>query len=281
MRYLPPKSTTARGLASLAALLCVVASTPAAADFFFQPFGYAFHQPIPEPAPDVSPRRIAAILAEEGFRLAGPLGRRGDQVVATGVDRRGRYRRFILDPYEGEILRSWRIEPDFIREEPYYNGAPPPSQITPRASVVEEPLVLPGVGPDSSRSDKRRAVRPRQGAESPARAKTAARPQGAEPVHARHAPPSQATKAPAPAAAPAAAVAPASAPPAGEPSGPASEPAASAPAPAAPSEQAARVEQPPAAPAAADATPAAPSLAAEPPKAPASGESKPEPTPGG
>jgi hypothetical protein len=189
-------------LVSLAPLTAAFAP-PAAAEFFFRPFGQVFHQPIVEEdaAPDVSPRAIASILAEEGFRLVGPLGRRGDQIVVTGVDRRGRQRRFVIDPYEGEILRSWRIEapidelppPAALRRDG--RPLPAPSEAihgAPRASAIDEPMVVPGFGaePPAVPSSRKRA-------EPAHRPKTATRPD-ARPSQrpARHTPPSQATKSP-------------------------------------------------------------------------------------
>ncbi len=192
-------------LLALASLAPFAAATPAAADFFFRPFGYAFHQPIPEPAPNASPRAIAGILEEEGFHLVGALGRRGDQVVATGVDRRGRYRRFLIDPYEGEILRSWRVGPEIVHEAPGYVDAPPGAYrgappIEPydgqRTGAVEDPLVVPGLGAEPRRPAPQSAPTARR-AETPGRTHAAARPDGAETPRIPHAPPSQATKPPA------------------------------------------------------------------------------------
>ncbi|MBG0811560.1 hypothetical protein IY145_19595 [Methylosinus sp. H3A] len=192
-------------LLALASLAPIAAATPAAADFFFRPFGYAFHRPIPETAPDASPRAIAEILGEEGFRLVGGLGRRGDQVVATGVDRRGRYRRFLIDPYEGEILKSWRVGPEVVHEAPgfidappaAYRGAPPvETHDAPRTGAVQDPLVVPGLGAEPRRPAPQSAASPRR-TETPGRTHAAARPEGAETQRIPHAPPSQATKPPA------------------------------------------------------------------------------------
>ena len=38
---------------------------------------------------------------------------RGDYIVASGVDARGWMEKFIIDPYDGEVVRSWRVEPAF------------------------------------------------------------------------------------------------------------------------------------------------------------------------
>ena len=187
-------------VASLAPFAAAYA-TPAAADFFFRPFGYAFHRPMPEPAPYVSPRAIAEILEEEGFRLVGALGRRGDQLVATGVDRRGRYRRFLIDPFEGEILRSWRLGPEAVHEAPGALDAPPaaygaPPGPEPYEASRTDPLVVPGLGAEPRRPAPRSAA-PSRRADEPRRAHAAARPEGAETQRAPHVQPSRATKPPA------------------------------------------------------------------------------------
>ncbi|MBU3887337.1 hypothetical protein FM996_15570 [Methylosinus sporium] len=194
-------------LLAMASLAPMAAPTPAAADFFFRPFGYAFHQPIPEPAPNATPRAIAGILGKEGFRLVGGLGRRGDQVVATGVDRRGHYRRFLIDPYEGEILRSWRIGPDevgpgFVEAPPAaYRGGPGPEPYDGPRAAAEDPLVVPGLGGEPRRPAPQSAALARR-AETPARAHAAVRQDNAETRRPPHSSPSEATKPPARAAAP-------------------------------------------------------------------------------
>ena len=43
----------------------------------------------------------------------GPLQDHGDRIVASGVDPRGQMARFVVDPEEGEILRSWPVTPAF------------------------------------------------------------------------------------------------------------------------------------------------------------------------
>ncbi len=91
-------------LASIGALTLCAAPQAAWAQFFFRPYGHVLRQPIEDEPRFASRRSIAAIVAHEGFRLVGPLGERGDQIVATGVDGRGRWMRFIIDPYEGEVL---------------------------------------------------------------------------------------------------------------------------------------------------------------------------------
>jgi len=83
------------------------------AQVLLPPYVYAFRRPLVEPDLYISPKRVAAILAREGYRLAGPLGRRGDQIVAVGVNAEGWRMRFIVDPYEGEVLSSRPLGPVF------------------------------------------------------------------------------------------------------------------------------------------------------------------------
>lgn len=104
-------------LAAFAGATLFIAVSPAAAQLyfrpFFQPFAYTFgyEQPVEGEAPARygSRRAVASILAREGFRLVGPLGRRGEQIVATGYSRSEGEMRFIVDPYEGRIIRGARV----------------------------------------------------------------------------------------------------------------------------------------------------------------------------
>ena len=108
-------------LASTLALAALTAPGQAAAQGFYPPYGYYPPQPSigaepdsePETEPGISRRDVAAILARHGYRLVGPLQDHGDRIVASGVDARGGIARFIVDPDEGEILRSWPVGPAF------------------------------------------------------------------------------------------------------------------------------------------------------------------------
>lgn len=120
------------GLAfALSLAASVAAPQDAFAQFFFRPFANIFHTQIPGEGPPAYASRpaVASILARTGFQLLGPLGRRGDQIVATGVSRRDGEMRFIIDPYAGRILRAVRL-------------GPPPSRATPDA-----PPLAGGPGP--------------------------------------------------------------------------------------------------------------------------------------
>lgn len=166
---------------SLATLWVTSAPSGATAEVFFRPFGYTFYRPIPEPEPDVSPGRIAAILARHGFRLVGQLGYRGQQIVAAGVDARGMRQRFLIDPYEGRVLTSWPIGRTFAHEAPL--APPPPAPYGYEPTVPGEPLVIPGIDAQPKRPTQ------------PQRAKAAARHSGeAAPHPAARPAPSQSMK---------------------------------------------------------------------------------------
>ena len=108
-------------LASTLALAALFAPGQVAAQGVYPPYGYFPPRPMigpepepePEPEPGISRRDVAAILARAGYRLVGPLQDHGDRIVASGVDPGGRMARFVVDPDEGEILRSWPVGPAF------------------------------------------------------------------------------------------------------------------------------------------------------------------------
>ncbi|WP_330084763.1 hypothetical protein [Methylocystis iwaonis] len=106
------------------ALACGFGADAATAQFFFRPFAYSWQYQPPLDDEDFGEPRfasrgaVARILAREGFQLVGPLGRRGDQIVATGVSRREGETRFFIDPFEGAILHAVRLGPPPAAERP-------------------------------------------------------------------------------------------------------------------------------------------------------------------
>jgi hypothetical protein len=146
----------------LALALAASAAVPerVSAQFFFRPFAYSYSHQIPDEGPPAFASRpaIASILGRAGFRLVGPLGHRGDQIVATGVNRRDGEMRFIVDPYEGRILRAVRLGPPMYDRgprdggddgppggDPYADGSPhgPP----PGGGPYARPPAVGGPGP--------------------------------------------------------------------------------------------------------------------------------------
>ncbi len=111
---------------ALALAATVAIPQDAFAQFFFRPFANIFRTRIPDEGPPAfaSRRAVAAILGRTGYQLAGPLGHRGDQIVATGFSRREGEMRFIIDPYAGRILRAVRLgPPPMIGADPQAPGA--------------------------------------------------------------------------------------------------------------------------------------------------------------
>ena len=97
-------------LAPALAFIALAALGQSSAQDYNSPPEYEADQPIAEPQPDISPQRVALILARRGYQLVGPLRYRGDYIVASGVDARGWTEKFIIDPHDGEVVRSWRVE---------------------------------------------------------------------------------------------------------------------------------------------------------------------------
>jgi hypothetical protein len=70
-------------------------------------------------APFASRRAIAGLLAERGLRLDGPLDFEGPNIVAIGVDPVGHARRFVIDPYQGEVIAARPLPHLAARPEGY------------------------------------------------------------------------------------------------------------------------------------------------------------------
>jgi hypothetical protein len=81
--------------------LCPLASARAEPFFFFwdRP-----ERPEPEERPGLTWRQVRGILAREGVRLVGTPHFRGDEIIATGVDREGAQKKLTLDALSGEVL---------------------------------------------------------------------------------------------------------------------------------------------------------------------------------
>jgi hypothetical protein len=110
--------------------------------------GWRRAEPMPEAIP-IPPRRVERIVASEGFRLSAPPQRQGDVILADGVDGRGQRIRFVIDAYDGQILRSRLVggprPPGLIYGGP---GVDVPAQAHAGLNPNErEPAVIPGVGP--------------------------------------------------------------------------------------------------------------------------------------
>jgi hypothetical protein len=93
---------TVLGLAGGLAILS--AGAPAQAQFWGGWFGGWRSEPGPYAAP-IPPRRVASIVAAEGYALNGTPRRQGGVIIADAIDSRGEHMRFVIDAYDGEILR--------------------------------------------------------------------------------------------------------------------------------------------------------------------------------
>ncbi|MCQ4190986.1 hypothetical protein NEI07_15495, partial [Methylocystis sp. NLS-7] len=150
------RSFNGKAVLPFALALAASAAVPqdAVAQFFFRPFANVFRSRIPDEGPPAYASRpaVASILGRTGFQLVGPLGRRGDQIVATGVSRREGEMRFIIDPYEGRILRAVRLGPPPAYDRgPRYGGDYGPSggdaYVGPPGAAGSGPVGPGAVGP--------------------------------------------------------------------------------------------------------------------------------------
>jgi hypothetical protein len=206
---------------ALGAALACLAGDAAMAQFYFRPFAYTYRYELPPPDEDddfdgprfASRRAVARILAREGFQLVGPLGRRGDQIVATGVSRREGETRFFIDPFEGVILHAVNLGPPPEAERPARRDdgfTPPLGGSHPVVKEIGRDRIPP---PEDARGNDRirRAARPAPEDSAPEPANPHRR-EAARPVPQPNAPGpdvKQPAAAPAPVAAPASKAAPA------------------------------------------------------------------------
>ena len=133
----------AAGLATLVAAPVVLMATSAQAQFFGDVFGSRFAwgpryydedtRAEPEYAPrGLAPGAVSRMLANEGYRLTGPLGRRGRVYLANVADREtGQHERLVIDAFSGDVLESY----------PLTQRIAPPANVTrvPRADVPDPP----------------------------------------------------------------------------------------------------------------------------------------------
>ena len=113
------------GLTALS-LCALAAPETAVAQVYFAPYFHAYAYPGPEVyypdrggpsgwerepryAPHLSRRAVSRIMANEGYRLDGPISSHGLTVIAVGVDERGRQARFAIDAEDGAILDIRRL----------------------------------------------------------------------------------------------------------------------------------------------------------------------------
>ena len=109
----------------LVALLCGVSAQPASAQFRF--FGES----------EASTQDVYDTIANNGFRMAGPLMRNGEVYVADVIDRRQRRERLIISRSNGQIVQRFFVDlngrPGPYAAQPGYGYAAPPPQRAPVA----------------------------------------------------------------------------------------------------------------------------------------------------
>ena len=141
----------------------VSVTAPASAQFFGPWFG---PRAVPIERDEViPPRLVARIVHAQGFRMTDYPSRRGDRIIALGVDDRGQVRRFVLDAYDGAIVNTSLIgaprPPGYIGGDrgAYAYGAPDidqPIEAAPKPkrkpkvkTAAKHPAPLPQAAPAS------------------------------------------------------------------------------------------------------------------------------------
>lgn len=201
-----PVTVALAGAASFAALF---SAAPASAQFFglFDAFR---GPPVVVRQGVIPPRMVAAILRAQGFALVEAPMRRGDRIIALGEDERGQVMRFVIDAFDGAVIRTALVgaprPPGFIGGEPraYAYRGPGPGVIY-NEPVEPDPRFAPPA-PGSPAPSARPKPKPKVAAKPPASSRPDPVQPKAEPASppaeaaSPSAPPSQATKAPEPVA---------------------------------------------------------------------------------
>ena len=123
----------------------------------------------------IPPRFVAVILRGQGYRLAEAPVRRGETIVALGMDRQGMLARFLLGAYDGSVLRvvplgaprpssaaqgyasggPEAVESDMRRDEPVRPKLKPKVK-----TATRSPAPLPHAAPASPQRPPSLATRP-------------------------------------------------------------------------------------------------------------------------
>jgi len=168
-------------------LTLLSASVPAQAQFWAGWWGGWRSAPGRYAAP-IPPRRVASIMASEGYALNGTPRRDRDVIIADGVDARGDHMRFVIDAYDGHILRS-RLAgptrpPGFVgnpEPAPQAHAALSPTQPGSAPAAIGRPAAgqmiggtQPGLEPPHPLAKPKAAAKPKQtAAHNPAKPSTA------------------------------------------------------------------------------------------------------------
>lgn len=128
--------------------------------FYEPPIDRYYSRPrVADESDTLTPSEVRDLLAYDGFRLNGPLTRRGANYVAEVTDRSGVRLRIVLDAFDGAVVRRVALG----------NDVRPPRDIpSVRADrnfdVDEEPRVVPGIGPRGTaprKAEPREAAKPK------------------------------------------------------------------------------------------------------------------------
>ena len=176
MRPLAKKAgalTRAAVLGALAAGGMAGLTSPASAQFFGGGGGGLWGGPVYRQAV-IPPRFVAAILRGQGFQLADMPVRRGPNIIALGTDGRGQVARFVLDAYDGEVIRMAFVgatrPPGYAgRSNGYAYGGPGAQDFAPPpAPRLDAPLDRPRAKPRVRTATKTPAPLPHAAPASPA-----------------------------------------------------------------------------------------------------------------
>ena len=125
-------------LAPFALALAALAPAPAAAQFFFGPSYYWGAPDVIEDEP-VPLAMVVRVLRASGYRLVGRPRIVGEDIIAIGARPDGRRARFVIDAYDGALIRTTLLnEP---RRAPVAKPKPdrPAARVSPAPHATPEP----------------------------------------------------------------------------------------------------------------------------------------------
>ncbi len=127
--------------------LSLAALTPASAQFFWGPPAPFWAGPDIDDEP-VPAGVVARVLRASGYRLVERPRVRGDRIVAIGARPDGRRAQFVIDAYDGALIRTTllsepRPKPPAARVRPPATAAPPVAGVQPQPAPPKPPLTAP------------------------------------------------------------------------------------------------------------------------------------------
>lgn len=157
------------------ALVLATAGSPASAQFFWgPPAPFWDGAPMVEDAP-VPGAVVARILRARGYRLAGRPQIRGERIVAIGERPDGRRARFVIDAYDGALIRTTLLSepreprPHKPAARPAEPKAPPVASVPAQPAPPKPPLAPPAPQqPELPKAAPPTQVAPQQAPSAPA-----------------------------------------------------------------------------------------------------------------